>query len=104
MIDSSKIAEIKSLLDKLEHTGSDSEQWGPIIWAILHKTVELIPCPMCRVEAEHLLRGFHDVINVKLNKSPLYPEDLCLLTNYAFQAIAKANIDQCKITTQTILH
>lgn len=55
-------------------TDMDTEVFGPHYWAALHNLVENIPCSICRNDAIGLMRGMHDVVNVKLDK-PVYDKE-----------------------------
>ena len=55
-------------------TDLDTDVFGPHYWGALHNLVENIPCSICRNDAIGLMRGMHDVVNVKLDK-PVYDKE-----------------------------
>lgn len=48
---------------------------GPYTWDILHHVVSRFPCAPCAREGSKLLRGLHDLVNVKIGKPLFAPAD-----------------------------
>ena len=63
-----------------------SEVAGPYAWGIIHHAAESFPCPPCAEEGASLMRFAHDLVNYKLDKPVMYPEDLARWTNVAMEA------------------
>ena len=53
-----------------------SEVVGPYAWGIIHHAAESFPCPPCAAEGASLMRFAHDLINHKLGKDLVAPDDL----------------------------
>src|SRR3990167_1686802 len=68
---------------------SGSKQWGPPTWAKLHATMEAIPCEGCRQVGIRAMRGLHDVVNLELEKTVRYPQDLLFLQKLVEEAVVR---------------
>lgn len=68
---------------------------GPSVWAVLHGAAKAMRdkvCPSCGTEAVRLLRGLHDVVNVRLEKKVMYPADLKHLNLMTHRAMEKTGL------------
>ena len=72
------------------HPGG-TETWGPKFWHWFHELAEAIPCSTCQPVGVKLMHGFHDIVNVKLNKAVRYPHDLQFLAEAATKALNRCS-------------
>ena len=54
---------------------------GPYTWSMIHHLVENFPCHHCAEEGGRLMRGLHDLVNLKLGKKLQYPADFRYLAD-----------------------
>ena len=53
------------------------ESLGPVAWKQIHEACEILDSNCeCREECVSLSRGMHDLVNYKLKKPIMYPENL----------------------------
>jgi hypothetical protein len=93
------VASVRAELDDLDRSGAlqgSPSEWGPRIWRVLEKTVEIIPCGTCKSEARVMVSGMHDIVNVARGKPAHRPEALCALAQQSARAAESSK--SCRLT------
>jgi len=69
---------------------------GPVAWAVFHGAAQALHddvCQNCGKHAVRMIRGLHDMVNVKLGKPVRYPADLRFLQKMANEAVGNMGED-----------
>ena len=61
---------------------------GPATWSAIHHLAENFPCGPCAEEGASLMRFAHDLINVKLGRPLMYPDDFRTWSTTVFETAA----------------
>lgn len=62
---------------------------GPATWAAIHGLAENFPCAPCAEEAGSVMRFAHDLINIKVGKQVMYPDDFRKWAGVVFETSAE---------------
>lgn len=97
-----RLAELAHEAERAFASNVPPSVWGPKAWALLHATVEELPCPTCRREGVVMMEGMHDVVNVYKGDRPERPRSLCTLVAQVAAAAEKGRA--CPVDPQGVRH
>jgi len=79
-------------LDDDDEGVSISEVVGPYAWGVIHHAVESFPCEECALEGGRLMHFAHDLVNSRLGKDVVHPEDFAQVFDWTMAAAEREGL------------